>query len=148
MENTSTRKPKLRVLAAAALALVMTVALGGIAMAKPGHGNESGAQYQYGPGDDEYGPSGHQYAPGQKLTICHITRKGNRAKTLTIGANAATAHLRRHRNDHAGACTAQELAKNKNKNNNQSQNQNQNQGQNNGNGKGNGNGNGKGNGND
>ncbi len=142
MENTSTRKPKLRVLAAAALALVMTVALGGIAMAKPGHGNESGAQYQYGPGDDEYGPSDDQYGPGQKVTICHITRKGNHAKTLTIGANAAAAHLRRHRNDHAGACTAQELAKNKNN----SQGQNQNQSQNNGNG--NGKGKGKGNGND
>ena len=137
-----TRKPNFRILAAATLALVMTVALGGIAFAHPGHG--SNAQYgpgdhQYGPGDHQYGPGDHQYGPGQKLTICHITRKGNHAKTLTIGAKGAAAHLRHHRNDHAGACTAEELAKNKHKNHGQGQNENNDNDDGHGHGHGNGN---------
>ena len=113
METTKRLTLNFRIVAAAGLALVILVALGGIAFAKPGHGHGASAQYQYGPGDHEYGPSEHQYGAGQKATICRKTRKGHRAKTLTIGAKGAAAHLRHHRNDHAGACTAEELANTK-----------------------------------
>ena len=100
----TTKRPKLnmRVLTAALLALVMLVALGGLAYAKPGKGKgkqenaAAAAQYEYGPGEDQYGPSGKQYGK-VKVTLCH---KGK--KTITVGAPAVKAHLKH--GDRLGRC--------------------------------------------
>jgi len=100
----TTKRPKLnmRVLTAALLALVMLVALGGLAYAKPGKGKgqqenaAASAQYQYGPGAGQYGPSGKQYGK-VKVTLCH---KGK--KTITVGAPAVKAHLKH--GDRLGRC--------------------------------------------
>jgi hypothetical protein len=108
----TTKRPKLnlRVLTAALLALVMLVALGGLAYAKPGKGkgnkhadDAAAAQYQYGPSGNQYGPSGNQYGPSGKqygkvkVTLCH---KGK--KTITVGAPAVKAHLKH--GDRLGHC--------------------------------------------
>ena len=101
----TTKRPKLslRVLTAALLTLVMLVALGGLAYAKPGKGKgnkhenaAAAAQYEYGPGEDQYGPSGKQYGK-TKVTLCH---KGK--KTITVGAPAVKAHLKH--GDRLGPC--------------------------------------------
>ena len=93
----TTKRPKLnmRVLTAALLALVMLVALGGLAYAKPGKGKgqqenaAASAQYQYGPSGKQYGKV--------KVTLCH---KGK--KTITVGAPAVKAHLKH--GDRLGRC--------------------------------------------
>jgi hypothetical protein len=65
---------------------------------------------------DEYG----EYQYGGKVVICHHTgSKKHPFVTLSVGAKAADAHVKRHRGDHTGRCTAAELApqsKGKNKN--------------------------------
>jgi hypothetical protein len=88
--------------ARAALATILTVVLvlsvAALAGASPGKGKPgkpgkkqapSTAQYQYGPGGNQYGK--------KKVTLCH---KGK--KTITVGAPAAKAHLRH--GDTLGPC--------------------------------------------
>ena len=56
---------------------------------------------------DQYG----EYQYGGKVVICHHTQsKKHPFVTLSVGAKAADAHVKRHHGDHLGRCTATELA--------------------------------------
>jgi hypothetical protein len=56
---------------------------------------------------DEYG----EYQYGGKVVICHHTHsKKHPFVTLSVGAKAAEAHVKRHTGDHLGRCSATELA--------------------------------------
>jgi hypothetical protein len=94
-----TRLPKhARAALATVLAVVLVLAVAALAGASPGKGKPgkpgkqnapSTAQYQYGPGGNQYGKT--------KVTLCH---KGK--KTITVGAPAAKAHMRH--GDKLGPC--------------------------------------------
>ena len=56
---------------------------------------------------DQYG----EYQYGGKVVICpHTHSKQHPFVTLSVGAKAAEAHVKRHQGDHRGPCTSAELA--------------------------------------
>ena len=86
-----------RYAAAAASTVVVLVAfavLAGVGLSQSGSYQGQYGQYQYGP---------------NKVVICHHTHSRKHPfVTISVGPAGAQAHLKHHRGDHLGACTASE----------------------------------------
>jgi hypothetical protein len=86
----------IRLASAGTATAVVLAAFAAVAGAGLSSNSSSASEYQYGPGS-------HQY--GQKVTLCHHTHsKKHPAVTITVGAPAVAAHLKK--GDTVGACPA------------------------------------------
>ena len=89
MTNRSRRLQLVLAIVLGAALFLSVAALAAVGKGKPGKGkNAASAQYQYGSSGKQYGKT--------KVTLCHT------GKTITVGAPAATAHLRH--GDKLGSC--------------------------------------------